>query len=96
MHVRQAVVASLESVRESCVVEPQQVEQRGMQVVDVDRVGDDVETEIVRLTVRIPGPQSAAGQPDAEAAIVVVAAVISPLNHGRPPELTPPNNDRVL
>lgn len=96
MYVGQAVVASLEPVGESGVVESQQVEQRGVQVVDVDRVGDNVETEIIGLTMGMPGPQSAAGQPDAEAAIVVVAAVIPPLNHGRPAKLTPPDDDRVI
>src|SRR5690348_3850136 len=72
------------------------MQQRGMEVVDVDRVRDDIETEFIGLTVNVPTPQSAAGQPEAEAAIVVVAAVIPPLHHGSPPELTPPDDDRVL
>ena len=55
MHVGQAVVAALEAVREPRVVEAEQVQQRGVQVVDVDRVGDDVEAEIVGLAVRVPG-----------------------------------------
>ena len=57
MHVGQAEVAALEAVGESCVVEAEQVQQRGVQVVDVDRVGDDVEAEVVGLAVRIPGLQ---------------------------------------
>src|SRR5687767_4711808 len=51
VHVRQPEVAALEPMRESLVVEAEQVEDRGVEVVDVDGVFDGVEAEVVRLAV---------------------------------------------
>ena len=42
MHVRQTVVPSLMPVDQSFMIEPQQVEHRGVQVVHADGVLDDV------------------------------------------------------
>ena len=56
MHVGQAVVAALEAEGQPRVVEAEQVQQRGVQVVDVDRVGGDVEAELVGLAVRVARP----------------------------------------
>ena len=67
-----------------------------VQVVDVDRVGGDVEAEFVGLAVHVTGLHSAAGQPQAEAAVVVVAAVVAALHHRRPAEFAAPDDDRVL
>ena len=49
VHVGQPEVAALEPVGEPGVVEAQQVQDRGLQVVDVDRVFDDVEAQVVGL-----------------------------------------------
>ena len=51
VHVGQAEVAALEAVGQLGVVEAQQVQDRGVQVVDVDLVLDDVEAELVGLAV---------------------------------------------
>src|SRR5262249_50248855 len=40
-HVGQAIVAALEAVRQAFVVEAEQVQDRGLEVVDVDRVASD-------------------------------------------------------
>ena len=74
--VGQAVVAALELVRQPRVVDAQAVQDRGVQVVDVDRVLGDVVAEVVGLAVGDPGLDAAAGQPDGEAAGMVVAAVV--------------------
>ncbi len=47
--VGQAEVAPLEAVGEPRVVDAEQVEDRGVEVVDVDRVLDDVPAEVVGL-----------------------------------------------
>ena len=49
MHVRQPEVAALELVDQPGVVDPQQVQDRRVQVVDLDRVLDDVVGEVVGL-----------------------------------------------
>jgi len=76
MHIRQAVVPALELERQPRERDVREVQQRRMQVVDVDRVARDVVAEVVGLTVRDARLDAAAGQPDGEAARVVVAAVV--------------------
>ena len=49
MHVGQPEIAALELVGQPGVVDPQQVQDRGVQVVDLDRVVDDVVGEVVGL-----------------------------------------------
>src|SRR5262252_9469849 len=75
-NVGQTEVAALEPERQFGVVDAEQVQQRRLEVVDVDRVLGDVVTEVVRLTVARPRLDAAAGDPDREATAVVVAAVL--------------------
>ena len=49
------------------------MQQRGMQVMHVHRVGGDVEPQFVGLAMRVTSLDAAAGQPQAETAVVVVA-----------------------
>ena len=51
MHVGQAVVAALELERQPRVVDAEQVQDRRVQVVDVDAVLGDVVAEVVGLAV---------------------------------------------
>ena len=76
VHVGQPVVPALELVGQPRVIDAQAMEDRGVQVVDVDRVAGDVVAEVVGLAVGDAGLDAAAGQPDGEAAGVVVAAVV--------------------
>ena len=100
MHVGQAVVPALEPESQPGVVDAQAMQDRGVQVVDVDRIPDDVVAEIVGRAVGDPGPDAAAGQPDGEAAGMMVAAVVV----GRQPalavdgsaELAAPDDQRVV
>ncbi len=49
MHVGEAEVAALEAEGELLVVEAEQVQDRGVEVVDVDAVFDGAEAELVGL-----------------------------------------------
>jgi len=60
--VGQAKVAALEAIRQPLVVEAEQVQQRRVQVVDVDLVLCHVEAELVALTNRHTSLHAAAGQ----------------------------------
>ena len=51
VHVGQAELAALIGVGQPLVVQAQQVQDRGLQVVDVDRVFDDVEAQFVGRAV---------------------------------------------
>ena len=50
-HARQTLVETLELVGEALVIDPQQVQDRGVEIVDVDGVGGDVVREFIRLAV---------------------------------------------
>src|SRR5262245_62514976 len=89
-------VAALEPVGQSGMVESQEVEDGGVQVVDMDRVLDRVEAQVVGTAERRARLDAAAGQPDREAVGVMVAAVVAPLDHGGAAELATPEDQGVL
>jgi hypothetical protein len=78
------------------VIEAEQVQDRGVEVVDVDRVFDDVVAEIVGLAVDRASLGSASGHPHGEAAWMMIAAVVlfgeSPLRIDRAAEFAAPDH----
>ena len=76
MHVGQPVVPSLVPERQLGVVDAQAMQDRGVQVMDVDGIAGDVVAEVVGRAVSDAGLDASAAQPDREAARMVVAAVI--------------------
>ena len=75
MHVGQAEVAAGVAIGELLVVEAQEVQDRRVQVVNVDAIFDGVPAEFVGRPVRPPRLHAAAGQPHREAERMMVAAV---------------------
>ena len=75
MHVGQPEVAAGVAVGELLVVEAEEVQDRGVQVVDVDLLLDRLEAEFVGGAVDVAAAHAAAGQPHREAVVIVVAAV---------------------
>ena len=73
--VRQAELTPLVAIGQFRVVNPQLMQQGGVQVVNVDRLGDRVVAKLVCFTVRQSRLHAAAGKPDCEAARMVVASV---------------------
>ena len=71
---RQLRVEPAELVGESRVVDPQAVQDRRVQIAQVDRILDDVVAEVVGLAVFDARLHAGAGQPDGEAAAMMVAA----------------------
>ena len=67
-------VEAAEGVGELLVVDAEAVEHRGVQVAEVDGVLGDVVAEVVGLAVFDAGLHAGAGEPDGEAAAVMVAA----------------------
>ena len=63
MNVGQSIVAAGMSVGKSFVVEAHQVEDRGVEVVDVDRGFSHVDAVLVRFAVGDAGLHSGTGQP---------------------------------
>ena len=96
MDVCQSIVAALEPVRMTQMVEAQQMKQGGVQIMDMDRIGDDVKSELVGLSVDVSGLDPAPGQPDAEASVVMVATVVATLHHRSPTEFAAPDHERIF
>ena len=76
MDVGEAGVAALVFEGQAGVVDAEEVEHRGMQVVDVDGVGGDVVGEVVGLAEGEAALDAGTGEEDGEAAGMVVAAVV--------------------
>ena len=97
---REPLVEPLELEREPFVVDPHQMEERGVERVHVDGVLDDVVAEVVGLPEDRPPLGAAAGHPHAEVARMVVAAVgvggERPLRVDGAAELPSPDDEGVV
>src|SRR3954452_1857476 len=91
----EAGVESLELHRESEVVDPEEFQHRRVQVVDGDDVLDGRVTKVVGPAEAETGLDAAAGEPDREPLVVVVASA-PPLRHGSAAELARPDDQGVL
>ena len=101
MYVRQAEVAALGTEGQMLVVQPEEVQDRGLEVVDVDRGLDDVEAEIIGCAQGLTGFDSAASEPHRECLRVMVAShapseVGVGFDHRRAAELAAPDDQRVV
>ena len=100
MHIGQAVMPSLKFECQFGVVDTQAMQNGRVQIVNVYRVAGDVITEIVCFTLSDAGLHSAAGQPDGEAAGMMIAAVIvgrqATLAINCAAEFAPPNYQGIV
>ncbi len=81
--------------RQLRVVESEQVQQRGMPVVDMDRLVDGLVTDLVRGAVGQSAFCAPPGHPDRVALVVMVAPGPS-LDVGRPTKFSRPHNERLV
>lgn len=70
------LIQSLEFVAELFVIEAEQVQNRGVEVTDVQWIADDVVGKVVGFSINGARLGAASGHPHAETARVVIAAVI--------------------
>ena len=63
MDVSQTVVTALKTIRETLVVEPEQMQDCGVQVVDMYRILCDVEAQFVGGTIRDSAFDTATREP---------------------------------
>src|SRR6059058_6030858 len=75
VHVGEAEIAACVAESELFVVESEQPENGGVQVMHVDLVFDGLKTKFVRGAVNVAAPHTAARHPHREAVMVVVASV---------------------
>jgi hypothetical protein len=76
-------------------IEPKQVQHRRVNVGHIVPVRDRVETQLIGRSLNNPSLDAAAGHPDREAVVMMIAAV-GALGTGRPAELGRPDHDRVV
>ena len=93
--VGEAEVSAGVAVGELFVIETHEVENGGVEVVDVDFVFDGCEAEFVGGAVGHAAFDTATGQPDGEA-VVVVVATIGTFGDGSPAEFTAPEDESVF
>ena len=96
MDVCETEVASLKAVGQSGVIDPQQMQQRRVEVVHMDWILGDVEPQIVRGTMHVTSTHTGTREPYSEATIVMIATIAATLHHGRAPELASPDDERIL
>ena len=73
--IRQTKITPGITVCEFLVIEPEHLQNRGVQIVNVNRVFNRLETKIVGGAVDVSAFNAAAGHPHGKAVMVVIAAV---------------------
>ena len=99
--IREAVLAALEFEGEAFVVHSEEVEDGGLEVMDVNFVGGDFEAEVVAGAVGVAGFETAAGHHDGEDVGVVVATEVfafggAAFAEGCAAEFPTPDNESVF
>jgi hypothetical protein len=95
-HVGQAEIAAVEAEGETLVIEAQEVQEGGVQVVDADLVGDGLVADVVGRAVADAPFGATARQPDGEGVGIVVAAGAALLHDGQAAELAAPDDERRI
>jgi hypothetical protein len=75
INIRQPIVATNVVPRKLRVVNSQQVQDRGVQIMQVDSAGDYAIPQMIRLTVNHPLPDSSTSHPGAETFGLMFAAM---------------------
>jgi hypothetical protein len=79
-HIRQTKIAALRSVGQSFMIDPEDVQHGGVQIMDFDRRCDGVIAEVVCFAVRMASFYAAAGEPVGKVISVVVTPDVG-VNH---------------
>jgi four helix bundle protein len=91
MNIRQAEITAAVAVCEPLVIEAHQVQDGGVEIVDMHAVLDGVNSEFVGRAVDHAAADSATGHPHGETGAVVVAAALA-LGSGRASEFAAPQH----
>jgi hypothetical protein len=75
VNVGQSKIAAGMAEGQLCMIEAKQLQKSRMQIVDVDRIFDRLETKIISRAVDISAAHTSTRQPHCEAVMVVIATV---------------------
>ena len=98
MDVGQPIIASLEPISQPLVVNPQQMQQRGIQIVHMDRIAGNIESQFIGFAVDVSCLDATPGQPYRIGPIVMIPAVAGSfaLHHRCASEFPTPNDKCVV
>ena len=97
MHVGQPIIAALMAKRQPQMVEPQQVQHRGLQIVNVDPILDRIIADFIRLADRAAGGHPATSQPHAVGFQVVISTTyVAGFSLGSSAEFAAPDHQRLV
>src|SRR5215831_11289283 len=102
LYVGQAEIPSLAPIGQLCVVETQALQDRGLQVVNVNFVFDDIEPEVIGFADHLPGADPTARKPHGKRQRMMIAPGIvlfvrpADLDHRRAPELAAPDDESAV
>lgn len=100
MNIGQSEVSALKRKDQSFVINSHQVHQRGVKIVDLHAVFNNVHAVVIGLAILHASIDSGAGQPDRETVAVVISTVALSsqvaLRIHRATEFTAPDNQRVI
>src|SRR5262249_41704082 len=98
--VSEAELPALEEIRQLLVIDPQEIQDGCLQVVNVDSAFHDIKTIIVRTSMHVARLDAAAAHPKTENAAVMIAAVVIRLGRSlgiwRAAELASPDHQGVV
>ena len=95
VHIGETEITTGETIRQSLMIEPEQMENRGMQVVHMDLPVHGLVTNFVRLSIVESGLEPATCHQGREPARIVVAT-IGTLSEWRPPEFAAKPDERFV
>ena len=94
-HIGEAVTAAVVEVGQPFVIHPEQVEHRGVQVVDADAVHHGLVADLIGLAVARAALDARAGHPGHETVRVMIAAAVA-LRDRHAAELAAPDHQRAV
>src|SRR5439155_23497122 len=95
VHIRQAIIPAGIATGQLGMIDPHEMQNSRVQIVNVDFVGDGVPAELVGGAISQAAFDAAAGQPHAEAEGMMLAAILS-LGGGSSAKLSTPNHERLV
>ena len=97
VHIREAEVATLEFEGEFFVLQTEEMQNRGVEIMHVGRIFGDAEAEFVGLAEGLTSFHAATGEPHGEGVDVMVAAgLVAVLAHGGAAKLAAPDDQRLF
>ena len=100
MDIGQTKIAALEAIRQSGVIDPEQMQDRGIQIVNMHGVLGDIVAVFIGLTDHMATSHPGTGNQGGKASGVVVSTVVvgrqSSLRINGSTELTSPNDECIV